>query len=226
MRPVDEADAEAPSGIPPQWGWSSMLLLGRHCKELYIYLQVCSTSGRQDMCRTSLIHTSCGFTHWHSTSHFPRSLCFLTDIYLTRLTQVLAMKEVFPVAMPHTASCWSLQGGRWRARTWETSPSSPWGMPELSKWTLGEKEGGNTQTVLDKAYSVLQGLGKCLICMEGFREVLIMQHCLEQQWQVEKTAFEYNIQNQDKVTAHVGPWFSFMCYTSFLILLLFDLKNS
>lgn len=183
MRPVDESDAEPPSGTPPQWGWSSVFLPGRHCKELYIYLQVCRTSGRQDMCRSSLdcsrtspIHTSCGFTHWHSTSHFPRSLCFLTEIYLTRLTQVLDMKEVFPVAMPHTASCWCPQGGRWRARAWESSPASPWGVPQLSKWTLGEKEGSNTQTFLNKTYSVLQGFSRYLLCMEGFREVLTMQH--------------------------------------------------
>lgn len=37
-----------------------------------------------------------GFTHGHSTGHFPRSPCFLTEIYLTRLIQVLDMKEVFP----------------------------------------------------------------------------------------------------------------------------------
>lgn len=82
--------------------------------------------------RTSLIHTRWGFTHRHSTSHFPRSPCFLTEIYLTRLTQGFDMKDVFQVAMPHTASCWSPQGGRWRARAWETSPASPWGIPQLS----------------------------------------------------------------------------------------------
>lgn len=29
-----------------------------------------------------------------------------------------------------------------------------------------------------------------------------------------------------KVTAHVGPWLSFMCYIPFLILLLLNLNNS
>lgn len=53
-----------------------------------------------------------------------------------------------------------------------------WGIPQLSKWTLGEKEEGNSQTFLDKTYSVLQGLIKCLLCMEGFREVLTIQYCM------------------------------------------------
>lgn len=52
-----------------------------------------------------------GFTHGHRTGHFPRSPCFLTEIYLTRLIQVLDMKEVFPVShVPH--SIWLESPGR------------------------------------------------------------------------------------------------------------------